>query len=87
MDSPPQKRGKIEETPYTPIYSILPAEELPEQQGHSYRLQHISVLKLYKKVEFTIACHCISTVEEDRPPTYSMMTTMLWPGLVGGRAA
>ena len=44
MGSPPQKRRKIDETPHTPIYPILPAEESPEQQGHSYRLQKISFL-------------------------------------------
>ena len=45
MESPAAKRRKMDKTLYTPIYPSLPAEESPEQQAHSYRLQQISLLK------------------------------------------
>ena len=48
MNSSPQRKIKKDESPYTPI---LPAEEQSEQQGHSYRLQQISLPKRHLEDE------------------------------------
>ena len=51
MESPQQKRRKIDETQCTPIYPTLAVGESLEQQGHSYRLQQISLLKRHLEDE------------------------------------